>query len=432
MVVYGAYELFQWRADRFVKFYRYQVWLTHKPSGEEIHMEIPVGCRIRQRHILGEGRSSRYVRSPYLYGTRIEATGEAVLVATPRVCDSRDFANFPDDYLPFVFLAPNQKTAKELIGRELAVPNEGDVMEFLIGHVSEASYDAPVSQLTFHRAEIEEIDRGDFNDLRRNGEPNVVPYVRESNRSNDYFRGGVFDDDDVRNRSRMECGGFIRTPISTDVAAVVDELRPESEPLYWVAPVETGAVSFRTSIRSPSETAAIDMGHWGWNVIPGRVHSEVGQGIRRVDGVGDLNSTNTPGRSYGLVPVIAGYGTETYPLVEQTPEVLEEYRLTASSEGPRYSPEYDTHLDTDDIDVNYHVIMVDGWDTGFVLCARDSGLRLLYEDRTGTRARGVYIDDNYLGDQNWGFFGDNTLIERNKYIFSYSHFHLNSEFTRMD
>jgi len=146
---------------RFDSFYRYRVELTHLPSNETVVVDAPFACWTSREIAVRQ-------RAPYIVGTRIEATGEAVLVATPDVCDRRRPASeLPPDYLPPVFWVPDGPTTEEIVGRRPAVPNDAGTIEFLIGYVSEAAYESPVSRFRFEGVTVDEIDKSAFERLRR-------------------------------------------------------------------------------------------------------------------------------------------------------------------------------------------------------------------------------------------------------------------------
>ncbi|MET3845357.1 hypothetical protein [Bradyrhizobium sp. OAE829] len=162
---------------KFSWFYRFNVELSH--GDEPINIEIIIACGAEARQIPGEGRSSRAIWAPYIYGVRTK-NGEGVLVQSPNVCD-RDVVKepVPADFLPVVFWAPDAGN-----------------LEFLVAYLHERAYEQPVSKLKFHRATVTTATEADHQAWRETKwKDNIVPIGdrREDHvNGRSYFRGDGF------------------------------------------------------------------------------------------------------------------------------------------------------------------------------------------------------------------------------------------------
>ncbi|MBL4786507.1 MAG: hypothetical protein JKY49_13895 [Cohaesibacteraceae bacterium] len=230
IVAYTKWEPTTGKDRQFVGFFQYDVALVYLPTGEKLNISVPIGCRNRYSYPLGSGTQVNSVRVPYLFGVRTKTTDEAVLVGTPDICGTK---RLPPDYIPLVFLAPNQTTVKELLGKPLTVPNTPDSMEFLIGYVTGEAYGKTASKFEFAGVTLKEINELNFDNLVSTVEQTVIPSGSGEDGRHDYIRGNIFAKNDPRNENRLRCYGYRGVPIPEQFQKQIDIARQQDFQDYW-------------------------------------------------------------------------------------------------------------------------------------------------------------------------------------------------------
>ena len=377
-------------------FYRFVVDLVH--GDEPISIDVVIACGSESRQILGEGRSVRAIRAPYIYGVRI-TEGHGVLVQTPDICD-RDLAKdpVPPDYLPIVFWAP-----------------KADDLEFLIAYLHESAYEQPISKLKFVRATVSDATRRDYEDWRATKwKDNIVPIGDRADdqiRGISYFRGeGFFPRGDVRNQPllRMSCHSFIKLPMPDEARQVLRAHWPKDHPRYWLLEwriSESLLTKHWVSIRN--KTARRDLGTLE-DISSGRTLF-IGTGLLRSTGVGHLakySSEWVAGKALRIpYRVDTGFPWASDRLLSQRT--------------------IDFHADTDG-----------GADHGFAYCYRNVFRRYFYDPKTRSirpADQRVFVNDDLIGvlPHVTGSSLGGSIVERDEYIWRPVGFPLTYELGRM-
>lgn len=382
-------------ALKFGWFYRFIVELSY--NDEPLNIEVIVACGSQARHILGEGRSVRAIRAPYIYGVRTK-DGHGVLVQTPDIC-YRDVTKdpIPADFLPIVFWAPDANN-----------------LEFLIAYLHERAYDQPVSKLKFHRATVTEATQADHEAWRATKwKDNIVPIGdRDSDQLGgvSYFRGeGFFPRGDPRNQSllRMECHSYIRLLMPEAARARLRERWPAERPRYWLLDWKAANALLtvhRDEIRRDAQSRDL-----GSDVDVGLTSFWEGWGILRPSGVGHLG--RYPNERVAGKALRIPYRVETgYPWAGD--------RLFTQST-------IDLHADTEG-----------GADHGFAYCFRDIYAHYFRNRATGERKpldHRFFVDGQLIGTQHnvTGRAPGAVIVESDEYLWKSQHFTLTHELARM-
>ena len=383
---------------KFSWFYRFNVELSH--GDEPINIEIIIACGSEARQIPGEGRSSRAIWAPYIYGVRTK-NGEGVLVQSPNVCD-RDVVRepVPADFLPVVFWAPDAGN-----------------LEFLVAYLHERAYEQPVSKLKFHRATVTTATEADHQAWRETKwKDNIVPIGdrREDHvNGRSYFRGdGFFPKGDPRNRAalRMSCRSFIRTPIPDVPRELVRRSWPGHQPRYWLLSWAE-ANSIRQSYWQEIRAEAYRLDRWD-HEAPGALASfYLAKGVNRPSGTSHIE------RNTGSATIISGKAPRI-PFRAETgyPWATERMRSQGS---------FDLHADTDN-----------GADQGFAYCYRDMYGQYFSQPQGGEMPAAdhrISIDEKLIGT--WPgarmMAPGAVIVERDQYFWLPSYFDLDHELARM-
>ena len=331
------------------KFYRIKIEVTHDKT-EPVVLDYILGCRTSTRNYVGES-STGYYAVPIMYGVATKG-GQGIMTHAPKICGSDIKKNVPDDFMPAMFHAEKA----------------GD-MSFFTAYLSEMAYAQKASRLTFHKATVTEVSRGDYDRWLKQGVPNIVPQVDGpwwwEVFNNDYWNWDDrrFDRDPRNNPRRLGnigCASLTKEKIPVKLLEEVRRQWPASRPQYWVISEPRDVIS--GLLFADGEGQSMEAFNWG---------------IRRPSGWGSLHDFDflkIDPASYG--PRIPYYRTDFYP--DPIPkEPIEKIEL--------------------------HVNTKDGLDQGFAYCYRGWNSRL--EGQFGK-----LVDFKFAPDGKYRIIKDGVLL----------------------
>jgi len=187
--------------------------------GEPQHFDIVVGCNVVGIEYK-DGSSTREVGLvPTVYGRRMP-DGKGLVVRAPDACHGETTANgaVPADFMPVMI-----------------VYDDANTLGFGIAYMVDEAYDSPRSLMKFGKASVEKATRPEFDDFRKNGQPNLV--TREQ------YHSAQPQDVVEKMGLRKVHPAFGRTCWTYSRALIPDELRasvrkywPANRPRYWMIP----------------------------------------------------------------------------------------------------------------------------------------------------------------------------------------------------
>ena len=189
-------------------------------NGEPVTLDFVNACGGSLTIYKDNDRSEDIFTGPQLYGVKL-SDGKA-LVAKGAYCgySDRKDSGWPPDLMPLVIVYDNSET-----------------LESGYAYVSNEAYERPNSPLKLVKARITPVSPGEAADLLKNQKPNVVrswniqsPWsVRDFKKLNPGKRPAI----------GVNCEGFMKLPVPSDVVGELRKHWPESLPRYWV-PREEG------------------------------------------------------------------------------------------------------------------------------------------------------------------------------------------------
>lgn len=228
----GRWSFIQWAEDDRGTYFRVKVDVDYK--GEPEPFDIVVGCNVRRiRYKDGSGTYEAGL-IPTVYGRRM-SDGQALVVRPPDACNGQTTANgkVPPNFIPLMI-----------------VYDDADRLDFGVAYLSDAAYASPLSNLTFHEASIETATRGEFDDFREKGPPNLVT-------PNSYFsiqHESVVEKmgyEKIWPAFGMVCHAYRRFRLPDEVRARIGDYWPDDRPNFWVPPTVDGLQAIRSLFSKP-------------------------------------------------------------------------------------------------------------------------------------------------------------------------------------
>ena len=198
-------------------YFRLKVDVTYR--GEPQHFDIVVGC-----NVVGidykDGSTTREVGLvPTVYGRRMK-DGKGLVVRAPDVChgETTENGHVPADFIPV-----------------MVVYDDADTLGFGTAYMVDEAYDSPLSLMKFGEASVEKATRAEFDDFRKNGQPNLV--TREQ-----YHSAQPQDVVEKMGLTKIypafgrSCWAYSRSLIPKEYRANVRKYWPAERPKYWMIP----------------------------------------------------------------------------------------------------------------------------------------------------------------------------------------------------
>jgi hypothetical protein len=199
----------------FRKFYRISLDVTHDKT-ERMALSYILACRIAGTTQKIPENSGGYTRVPSVFGWATKG-GQGIMMHSPDVCGYDLKKLVPDDFLPLMYHAEKA----------------GD-MSFFTAYMTEDAFEQKASRMTFHKATVSEVTRGDYEAWLKSSPPNIVPQVEGPPWfeifNDDYFGRSDprYQDDlhaDARRLGPIECRYLQRFPLTEEAKKLVRSLR---------------------------------------------------------------------------------------------------------------------------------------------------------------------------------------------------------------
>ena len=158
-LVYANQSGFQWTKAHQVShgpFFRVDVKLKYK--GEPLDMSFEVTCSAHITTYADNSNSYDVGLTPNVYGRRM-SDGQAVVVRPPDAChgETTDNGQVPKNFMPVII-----------------VYEDANTMAFGKAYISDDAYNGPISELTFESATITASNQTNFETFRKDGPKNAV------------------------------------------------------------------------------------------------------------------------------------------------------------------------------------------------------------------------------------------------------------------
>lgn len=195
-------------------YFRLKVDVTYR--GEPQHFDIVVGCNVAGIEYK-DGSSTREVGLvPTVYGRRM-SDGKGLVVRAPDAChgETTTDGSVPSDFMPV-----------------MVIYDDADTLGFGTAYMVDEAYDSPHSLMVFGKASVEKATRPEFDDFRKNGQPNLV-------RREQYHSAQPTDVVEKMGLKKVypafgrSCWAFSRSLVPDELRGRIRELWPASRPKYW-------------------------------------------------------------------------------------------------------------------------------------------------------------------------------------------------------
>ncbi|MER8377088.1 hypothetical protein [Mesorhizobium sp. M1406] len=214
-------------------YFRLKVDVTYR--GEPQHFDIVVGCNV-VGIVYKDGSSTREVGLvPTVYGRRM-SDGKGLVVRAPDACKGQTTTDgqVPADFIPVMI-----------------VYDDADTLGFGTAYMVDEAYDSPRSLMQFGKASVEAATRAEFDEFRKNGQPNLV--------TRDQYHSAQASDVVEKMGLKKVYPAFGRTCWSYGRSLIPEELRanvrkywPADRPKYWMIPDYKSLAELRKTFQGVS------------------------------------------------------------------------------------------------------------------------------------------------------------------------------------
>jgi hypothetical protein len=199
----------------FRRFYQIALDITHDKA-ERLNLKYIVACGTTSKQQYRNNNGGGYIRVPSVFGWATKG-GQGIMIHSPDVCGYDLKKILPDDFLPLMYHAEKA----------------GD-MSFFTAYMTEDAYEQKASRMIFHKADVTEVTRADYESWLKSSPPNIVPQIDGPRGfeifNDDYFRksDSRYQEDlraDARRLGPIHCQYMQRFPLPDEAKKLVRNLR---------------------------------------------------------------------------------------------------------------------------------------------------------------------------------------------------------------